>query len=87
MSVLSKIEDKYNYENIDFPATIEDVRIFEEQNEDTAINIFEYDESINDIRLKSRSNTKGTDIIHLLLLTDEDSAHYVVHPTVGWKLT
>ena len=77
MSVLSKIEDKYNYENIDFPATIEDVRIFEEQNEDTAINIFEYDESINDIRLKSRSNTKGTDIINLLLLTDEDSAHYV----------
>ena len=77
ISVLKKVVDKYTYENVNYPASIEDVRIFEAQNENTAINIFEYNEAKNNVELISRSNTKGTDIINLLVISDEDNEHYV----------
>ena len=39
ITALDKIEDIYNYENISYPASFEDVKTFEELNNIT-INIF-----------------------------------------------
>ena len=40
--------DRYNWENITFPATAEDIRQFVKQNEGVAINILEWKSKKND---------------------------------------
>ena len=39
VSVLKKVEDKYNWEGVNFPATLEDVQTFENNNK-VCVNIF-----------------------------------------------
>ena len=74
---LKKIDDKYTYEDVCFPASIEDVRTLEAQNDNMAINLFSYNEESNEPEIMSRSNTKGTDIINLLIINDGDNEHFV----------
>lgn len=89
ISVLSKIEDKYNYDNVNFPASMDDIKIFEENNQLTIfVYAFEYDE---DSKLKRDKEGKliinrcymgsceymFNDIIYLLLIENEGKSHYV----------
>ena len=79
-TALSKIDDKYDYENINFPTCMEDIQTFERNNVETSINVFSYNNENNDVNVIRRSKNKGTDRINLLLISDStnlDNEHYV----------
>ncbi len=48
ITALAKVEDKYNWENVNSPATFEDTATFETNNR-VCINIFGHDETQNEI--------------------------------------
>lgn len=76
VSVLDKVEDKYNWEGVSFPATFNDITTFENNNE-VCINVWQHiDREINPMRLGNLEFVKN-DNINLLLLRDGDKGHYV----------
>ena len=77
VTVLSKLEDRYNYEGISFPVSYDDIKKFEINNECC---IFIY--RINDeggITKERDGNFKyyGKDLIYLLRLEDGNKSHYI----------
>ena len=62
VSVLSKIEDKYSWENVNFPTTFDDITTFENNNR-VCVNIFGHDEA------KTKSTQSGWDPSLLLKTT------------------
>ena len=76
LTALKKIDDKYNYENINYPVGMEDINTFECNNSVVKINVFMYDNNKKEIQLLRRSNSKGTDLINLLLINDDTNEHY-----------
>jgi hypothetical protein len=77
-SVLRKIEDKYNWDNVNYPVNFKDIETFEHNNK-VYINIYGYDSNkqINPIRLGHIPYIKN-DNINLLLIKDEnDKGHYL----------
>jgi hypothetical protein len=77
ISKLKKIQNKYNMNNIFYPAGYDDIETFETNNNNTQINIFNYDEEKDNINILRKSNTKGHDIINLLLIKNEEKEHYI----------
>jgi hypothetical protein len=55
ISVLKKVEDKYNWEGVNFPATLEDVQTFENNNK-VCVNMFLHLEE-EDRQASLRNNT------------------------------
>ena len=47
-TVLNKIEDKYSWENVNFPASFDDITTFETNNR-ICVNVFGYTESTKEI--------------------------------------
>ena len=76
-SVLEKIEDKYNYNNISYPTSFEDINKFELDNE---VSIFVYyvndDDSIRTEKIGNKDYILK-DVIYLLRIENEDNSHYV----------
>ncbi len=76
---LNQIDDKYSWEGVNFPATFDDITLFENNNR-VCINIFGHDEAkneINPVRLGHIPYIKN-DEINLLLVKDEaDNGHYL----------
>ena len=58
ITVLSQIEDKYNWEGVSFPASFDDITAFENSNR-VCINIFGHDET-----KRNQSNTSRAHPIH-----------------------
>jgi hypothetical protein len=83
VSKLKKIINKYNMDNIIYPCGFDEMEIFEKNNENTAINIFSYDEETDNIKIKRKSNTKGHDIINLLIIEKEEKEHYIYIKNIG----
>ena len=50
VSVLNKVEDKYNWENVNFPASFDDITTFETNNR-ICVNIFGHCAEKNEIKL------------------------------------
>ena len=78
LSVLKKVQDKYNWEGVNFPAALSDVQRFEE-NHKVCVNIFvhEGENTIVRLRLGTIPYVKN-DNINLLLIKDEDEkGHYI----------
>ena len=78
LTVLKKINDKYDWTGVNFPATFTDIDKFEENNK-VSVNIYEHNgnKEINPIRLGTKQYIKN-DYINLLLIKDEnDNGHYV----------
>ena len=48
ITVLKKVEDKYNYEGVNIPASFDDITTFENNNK-ICVNIFGYSEEKNEI--------------------------------------
>ena len=71
LSVLKKVEDKYNWEGVNFPATFEDITTFENNNK-VCVNIYGHsgEREITPIRLGTIPYVKN-DNINLLLVKDE----------------
>ena len=76
VSVLKKIEDKYDYSNVNCPATFDDIATFENNN----ISVFVYgiDEE-NNIRTEKTGNIDyiQNDIIYLLRVENDETSHYI----------
>jgi len=74
LSALKKVDDKFNYDNITYPVGVEEINIFESNN-DVKINLFQYDTEKKEIHLLRRAG-KGDSYIHLLVISDDDNEHY-----------
>ena len=88
LSVLQKVVNKYDFTGVEFPVGMDDISMFESNNENVSVNIFQYDgcdENGNIISTVKRSVTGGFNIINLLLLKDEITGleHYVYIKKLG----
>jgi uncharacterized C2H2 Zn-finger protein len=89
LSVLKKVEDKYNYDNMHFPTSYDDIKTFEENNKvcvmvyttstETYIENDEEKEELVIVRdFLGNPDYFLNDNINLLRITDnEDNSHYV----------
>ncbi len=79
ITLLKKVEDKYNWGAVSFPARFDDITTFETNNKN-CVNIFGYSEEKNEINPNRLGHMPYSthDNIHLLLITDEhDNGHYL----------
>ena len=72
VSVLKKVEDKYNWEGVNFPATLGDAQTFENSNK-VCVSVFLHlrEKEIDRLRLGTVQYVKN-DNINLLLIKDEN---------------
>ena len=77
LSKLKKVEEKYIYDGMEFPASYEAISAFEDINR-VCIFIYELD-SEDKIRLGQRGNIAylTTDLIYLLRLDTDSKSHYI----------
>ena len=77
VTALKKVDDKYNYDNVNFPASVNDIEQFETNNN---VSVFVY--SVNDkdeIFREKLGNPDhfNNDVIYLLRLDMEEKSHYI----------
>jgi hypothetical protein len=78
ISVLSKVEDKYNYDGIEFPVSFNDITKFENNNQ-VCIFVYYIDDK-NKIVKERNGNTNyfNKDVVYLLRIEDDSSkSHYI----------
>jgi hypothetical protein len=78
-TVLKKVEDKYNWEGVNFPASFDDITTFETNNK-ICVNIFGYSEDnkeINPNRSGHIPYIKNGNINLLLIKDEHDNGHYL----------
>ncbi len=78
-TVLNRIEDKYNWGNVNSPATFDDITTFETNNR-VCSNIFAHDltkNKINPIRLGHIPFIRNGNINLLLIKDEADNGHYL----------
>ena len=75
-TVLRNIQDKYNYDDVNFPAGFEDIETFEQNNE---ISVFVYAIKDNAVFREKLGNPDyvSNDVAYLLRIKDEEKSHYV----------
>ena len=77
VSALKKLEDKYNWNGVGFPASFNDITTFENNNR-VCVNIYSYNgEEINPIRLGAIAFVKNDNINLLFIKGDNFNGHYV----------
>jgi hypothetical protein len=75
---LSKVEDKYNYDGIEFPVSFNDITKFENNNQ-VCIFVYYLDDE-NKIVKERNGNTNyfNKDVVYLLRIEDDSSkSHYI----------
>ena len=82
VSALKKINDDCNYDDLNFPLKVDDIEIFERNNKTIAVNCFKFDSSKR-LSLIYEANNKTDNVVNLLLLEDEDKAHYTYIKNMG----
>ena len=76
ITALAKLEDKYNYDGVEFPTSYDDIKTFEENNK-VGVLVYELD---NDNIIKEYPGNKEyllNDRIYLLRIESEDKSHYI----------
>ena len=77
VSVLKKLEDKYNFEGVDYPASYDDIKVFEENNK---VGVVVYGMDEEKAIVKEYHGNKDyllNDRIYLLRIGNETKSHYV----------
>jgi hypothetical protein len=74
LSVLSKINDKYDYTGLTFPLKIDEIEIFERKNIHTSVNVFGCIN--NNVSKLYISKNNSCDIINLFMISSEETNHY-----------
>lgn len=82
LSVVKKYTEEYNYDGLDFPVALDDIHIFE-MNNNVNITVFEYNYDLKEPHLVRRSNGKASENIFLLLLRDGEKYHYCYLRSLG----
>ena len=72
-TVLRNIQDKYNYDNVNYPAGFEDIEKFEHNNE---VSVFVYSIKDNAVFREKLGNPDyvSNDAVYLLRIEDEEKA-------------
>jgi hypothetical protein len=77
ISALKKLEDKYNFEGVDYPTSYDDIKVFEENNKvGVVVYVIDEEKSIS----KEYHGNKDyllNERIYLLRIGDETKSHYV----------
>ena len=79
ITVLKKVEDKYNWEGVNFPASFDDITTFE-TNSTVCVYMFGYNEDKHEMNPNRLGHIPyiNNDNINLLLIKDEhDNGHYL----------
>ena len=77
ITALQKINDKYDYSDITFPVSMEDIDIFEKNNTDTKITVYECTNKKDRFNVLRQSTSTGRDSIYLLRVTDDKNSHFI----------
>jgi predicted component of type VI protein secretion system len=77
VSVLSKLDDRYKYDDIDFPVNQDDIKIFEDKNK-ISVNVYVIGDG-DSINLEYLGNIDyiKNDVVYLLRIEVESQSHYV----------
>ena len=77
LTVFKKLEDKYNYEGVNYPASYDDIKIFEENNK-IGVVVYAIDEK-NSIIKEYHGNKEYllNERIYLLRIEDKEKSHFV----------
>ena len=77
VTVLNKVDDKYNYDDLEFPVDFDDIKKFEKNN-NICINVYGIcdDQKIILEYVGDIHNIKN-DIIYLLRISDDEKSHYI----------
>jgi hypothetical protein len=75
-TTLNTIEDNYNYEGVNYPASFDDIKTFETNNE-VCINVYSLNGSNVNLDYIGNIDFIKNDIIYLLRIENEDKAHYI----------
>ena len=75
LSVLSKIEDKYNYDDIIFPVNFNHIKTFENYNK-VCINVYYISDGIF-LEYVGNIDYIENEVIYLLRIEDKNQSHYV----------
>ena len=80
---LLKVDDKYNYDDMEYPATYDDISNFEEVNQ-VCINIYTLTEN-SDIILEKEGRYEyvSNDVIYLLRISSGENSHYIYIKNFG----
>ena len=78
VTALKTVQDKYNYDRIQYPVSYDDISVCEEQNQ-VCIYVYEINESNNKIdeSKKGICNCITNEIIYLLRIDKDGKSHYV----------
>ena len=83
LTVLSKVVDKYDYTDINYPASYDDIASFEERNQ-VCIYVYTLTEENKPIQDKAgNTNYILNECIYLLRIENEEQSHYVYFKNVG----
>jgi hypothetical protein len=86
LSALKKVDDKYNYDGLTFPLQLDDIEVFESNNESTGVNVFEVIDNRLTTIYKS-SNLYASDRIVLMMIREDDKLHYCYVKNIDQMLT
>ena len=64
---------KFDWSDINFPASLRDVDKFERQNPSVSINVFGYEKEVYPLRISKRANEET---VNLLLISEGENQHY-----------
>ena len=63
----------FNWDGIEFPASLRDIEHFEKLNPSVSVNVFGYEKEVYPLRISKRANDKT---VNLLLISDRENQHY-----------
>ncbi|XP_065681443.1 uncharacterized protein LOC136095123 [Hydra vulgaris] len=71
---LKEQANKLNWENIEFPVSLQQITLFEKNNQDISVNIYGYESSVYPLRISKNINRQHQ--IDLLLISNDETNHY-----------
>ena len=75
---------KFNWDGINFPASLRDVDKFEKQNPSISVNVFGYEKDVYPLRITKNANP---DTVNLLLISEGENQHFTWVKNVSRLLT
>ena len=75
---------KFNWDGINFPASLRDIDKFEKQNPSISVNVFGYEKDVYPLRITKNANP---DTVNLLLISEGENQHFTWVKNVSRLLT
>ena len=76
LTVLAKVNDRFNYEGVSYPASYEDIKTFEVNNK-IAIFVYALNDEGDPVKEKDGNKQFRDDVMYLLRVDNETHSHYI----------